>query len=493
MLKHFESVHFIGVGGIGMSALARILLHKGIQVSGSDLKSNDLTEKLRKQGARIYQHHAEEHLPAGTDYVVVSTAISEDNPEIKAARARHIPVIHRSEILNYLMQTSRGIAVTGTHGKTTTSALMSMVLETAEMDPTIVIGGEVPQLGTNAKPGNGEFTVAEVDESDQSLRHLTSEAAIVTNLEVDHLDHYSNLEEIIEAVCEFIENQPEEGKVFVNIDDIGSRKLILTLPESRQRNCITFGVDSADAFYQAKNIALSTRSSQFELYFHGALLGKFEIGIPGLHNVYNALSVAVCAHHLGVDLAVIQTALRQYQGVKRRFQLIGEIQGVAVVDDYGHHPSEVIASLKTAKLQNRPLTVVFQPHRYSRTQAFLTEFSKAFSLADRIVFLPIYAASEKPEDFSVSIDALRDLTQQENPSKDVLLFDDFATVETYLLSHLKSGEMIMTLGAGNITELSYRLVGKLEGAQPPVNPAAQVESKIVYAPVHRIHQDRKVV
>lgn len=492
MLKHFEQIHFIGIGGIGMSGLARILLARGKQVSGSDLKSNRLIEGLIEQGAPVFIGHASDNVPAGTEYVVVSTAISEENPEIQAARERHIPIIHRSEVLNYLLQTSRSISITGTHGKTTTSALTALILVEQGLDPTVVIGGEVPQLGTNALAGRGEFTVAEVDESDQSLRHLSTEIAVITNLEVDHLDHYKGLDEIIEAVAEFISHQPANGRMVVNADDPGIQLLLQHLPEARLQRCVSFGLDNEKADYRVINADLRENGSRFEVLYQGNSLGHFELKIPGTHNIYNALAALSCSHALGLDLKATRTALAGYQGVKRRFQLVGNLGNIAVVDDYAHHPSEIQATLKTARLQNRPLTIVFQPHRYSRTQAFLHEFADSFGLADRIILTDIYAASEKPEDFQVDIQDLVEATHKAHPGKEVLYFSTLPEVKTYLLNHLKRKEMILTVGAGTITELAYDLVGKL----PPKSPdptGKSNEQKIVYAPVRRTHQERKVV
>jgi UDP-N-acetylmuramate--alanine ligase len=492
MLKHFERIHFIGIGGIGMSGLARILAAKGKQVSGSDIKKNSLIDNLIEEGTPVFIGHQSEHVPAGTEYVVVSTAISETNPEIQAARERHIPIIHRSEVLNYLLQTSRSISITGTHGKTTTSALTALILVEAELDPTVVIGGEVPQLGTNALAGRGEFTVAEVDESDQSLRNLSTETAIITNLEVDHLDHYKGLDEIIEAVAEFVSHQPKNGHLIVNADDPGIQLLLEALPESARQNCLSFGLENEKADYRAIKTQLKENCSHFEVIHAGTSLGKFEIHIPGTHNIYNALAALSGSHALGVNLQAIRKALASYQGVKRRFQLIGTLDSVSVIDDYAHHPSEVQATLQTARLQKRPLTVVFQPHRYSRTQAFLQDFALSFGQADRVILTDIYAASEKPEDFQINIQDLVQATRLAHPDKEVLYFSTLPEVKNYLLEHLIPHEMILTVGAGNITELAYDLVGKSNPKSP--DPTGKPnEQKIVYAPVRRTHQERKVV
>lgn len=502
MLESFDKIHFIGIGGIGMSGLARILLSQGKQISGSDIKMNPLLEELAANGAKVYDHHDPSHLPAGTEYVVVSTAISEQNPEYLEALKLNIPIIHRSEVLRYLLATSRGISVTGTHGKTTTSALLSLILVDQGLDPTIVIGGEIPQLGTNARAGSGEFTVAEVDESDQSLRRLSTEIAIVSNLEVDHLDHYKGLDEIIEAVLEFISNMPEHGKIIVNTDDAGNRLFMERLPESRKASCISFGLTAEDADYRVINPQLSIAGSSFDVEFKGNKIGSFELGIPGVHNIYNALSTVACAHSLNFNLEQVAESLKSYKGVKRRFQLIGELPGdVKVIDDYGHHPSEIRATLSTAKLQNRPVTAVFQPHRYSRTQALLNDFAQSFELADRIILTDIYAASENPADFEVDIQKLVEETQLANPDKQVLYFAKLDDIRAYLLQNLIPRELILTIGAGTITELSRLLVGKPRKAEskpeskhdPKYDSEAKQEAKIVYAPVSISPTQRQVV
>lgn len=491
MLKPFKKLHFIGIGGIGMSGLAGILLSQGAAISGSDLKHNHLTQELQSQGATVYAAHRAEQVPTDADYVVVSTAIADNNPEYQAAQAHNIPIIHRSAVLAYLLARSRGISITGTHGKTTTSALMSLLLYDQGLDPTLVIGGEVPQLGTNARAGQGEFTVAEVDESDQSLRHLSSEMVLITNLEVDHLDHYNGLDEIIEAVVQFLHNQPPEARIFVNLDDSGVQKLLQQLPTHKRQQCISFALQHPDADYRLSSEAeLLTQGSRFSVQYQNQALGDFEIGIPGLHNISNALSALACSHYLGLDLNQVARTLKAYQGVKRRFQQIGELPGgVTVIDDYGHHPSEIRATLTTARLQKRPITAIFQPHRYSRTDALIDDFAQAFEQADRVILTDIYAASENPADFAITIHDLLQKTQAANPGKPVLYFADFESISSYLLAHLMPQELILTIGAGNITELPGLL---LAGKPAAPNSKTEQENNIVYAPIQRGPQ-RQVV
>lgn len=462
MLNSVKRIHFVGIGGIGMSGLARILVSQGKSISGSDLKSNALTAELSRMGAKITHQHEPDNITDQTECVVVSTAISEDNPEYQEALRRQIPILHRSEVLRHLLANSRGISVTGTHGKTTTSGLMSVILNDQDLDPTIVIGGEVPQLKTNARAGQGEFTVAEVDESDQSLRKLSSEFAIISNLEVDHLDHYKDLNEIIEAVLEFIHNQPENGRIFINADDPGIAQLMSCLPAERAQRSVSFALKNEQADYRAVNIELHEDHSSFEVLHQQQSLGRFKIGIPGEHNVYNALSTLACGHSLNFEMETLRHSLQRYEGVKRRFQFIGELaQNRTIIDDYAHHPSEIEATLKTASLQERPITAIFQPHRYSRTEALLEDFSAAFELAQRVIFLDVYAASENPADFEVKIQTLVERTLAHTPGKDVSYQANFDEVCRYLKQKPLPDEMIITLGAGNITELSRKIVAEL--------------------------------
>jgi len=276
---------------------------------------------------------------------------------------------------------------------------------------------------------------------------------------VDHLDHYQGLDEIIEAVMEFINNQPAHGKTVINLDDPGIKRLLERLPEAQKQRCVSFSLHHPDADYRIINPNLQITSSQFELLYQGNSLGYFELGIPGIHNIYNALSALACSHMLGFDIEKVGQSLKAYRGVKRRFQLIGKLSDdVQIIDDYGHHPSEILATLSTAKLQDRPITAIFQPHRYSRTQAFLKEFAQAFGDADRVIFTDIYAASENPADFEVTIEQLVNKTREFYPEKTVLYFSSFSEIKQYMLQNLLSRELILTIGAGTITDLSRLLV-----------------------------------
>ncbi len=475
MLDAAQHIHFIGIGGIGMSGLARILLSHGKRVSGSDIKDNVQTRALKKQGAQVFLSQSAENISPQTECVVISTAIQESNPELRRARELNLPVLHRSDVLRYVLEVSRGIAITGTHGKTTTSALMSLVLMEQNLDPTIVIGGQIPQLGTNAHAGAGEYTVAEVDESDQSLRKLTSEIVLITNLEVDHLDHYSGLDEILEAVLEFLSHQPEHGRIVFNLDDAGVQQLLTRMPEAYRERYVSFGINNSQADYNVTSINNLPRASRFEVQHQGQSLGSFEIGIPGNHNVYNALSVLATAHDMGLNMSKVAPSLAGYQGVNRRFQLMGEMPGsVSVIDDYAHHPSEIRATLETARLQDKYITAVFQPHRYSRTQGLLKDFAQAFAHADRIIFTDIYAASENPLDYDITIQHLVHAAQVANPQKDVLFFSAFEDIAQYVNDHFVPNSLLLTMGAGNISQLSQLLLGKSESAPESTKPVLKV-------------------
>ena len=474
MLDAAQHIHFIGIGGIGMSGLAHILLTHGKTITGSDIKENTQTQALQAQGAQVFLQQEAANLTDAVECVVISTAISEHNPELKRARELQLPILHRSDVLRYLLEVSRGIAITGTHGKTTTSALMSLVLMEQSLDPTIVIGGQIPQLGTNAHAGSGEFTVAEVDESDQSLRKLTSEIVLITNLEVDHLDHYSGLGEILDAVLEFLSHQPEHGRIVCNIDDPGVRLLLQQMPAAYHSRCVSFGLGQQKADYVARQIQNGTHKSGFELSYQDETLGHFEIGIPGVHNVYNAMSVLAAVHDMGLDMDKAKKALASYQGVQRRFQRVGEmVNAVAVIDDYAHHPSEIRATLQTARLQNKFITAVFQPHRYSRTQGLLKDFAQAFGEADRIIFTDIYAASENPLDFDITI-------QVANPHKDIQYFSAFEDIVRYVSDHEVPDSLLLTMGAGNISQLSKLLVGKSPVERSPEVTLQTVPKAVPY-------------
>lgn len=451
-LKDINKVHFIGIGGIGMSALAFTLLARGKQVSGSDKKSSDITDKLKLEGAIVFFDHQAENVE-GVDLIVISTAIEKSNPEILRAEELNIPVCHRSDILNCFLRSHKSIAVTGTHGKTSTSAMLAQVLHEAKLNPTALIGGQVLEFGSNVLPGTGEYLVAEVDESDQSIHKLSANYAIITNLETDHLDHYKDLDEIITVMKQFIDNIPQDGKLIVCKDSYGNNKLIENCP----REVITYSLMDESADYRANEVMLSESSSKFNVYYKNKFYGEYRIPIGGIHYIANSLSVIATSNLLGIDKEVVKIALANYKGVKRRFEIIADIEGTLIIDDYAHHPTEIKATLASASLYQRPTTVAFQPHRYSRTKGLLEDFSKSFELADRVIITDIYSAGEHAEDYDVTSEDLVALIKKKSPNKEVYYIKNLEDISAFLGKNRRHNELILTMGAGTITNLSQML------------------------------------
>ncbi len=450
-LKNLNKAHFIGIGGIGMSALAFTLLSQGKNVSGSDKKTSNIIDKLVIAGANIHIGHNSNDFK-NVDAVIISTAIEKDNPEIVRAKELNIPIYHRADLLNAFLRSHISVAVTGTHGKTSTSAIMSQVLYEANFEPTALIGGQIIQFDSNVLPGAGRYLVAEVDESDQSIHKLSANYAIITNLETDHLDHYKDLEEIIAVMNKFISNLPEDGKVIICKDSYGTTRIIANCA----RETVTYSLNE-DADYQAIDVVLGKSGAKFKVLYKNKFFGEFSIPISGLHYVANSLAVIACSTLLGIDIGTIKTALMNYKGVKRRFETIADIDGTLVIDDYAHHPTEIKATLSSATLHKRPVTVVFQPHRYSRTQGLLKDFSKSFELADRVIIVDVYGAGELQKDFDVTSEDLANLIKQNYPDKEVYYIKTLEEVATFLEKNRIKNEIIFTMGAGTITNLSIML------------------------------------
>ncbi len=388
--KH-QHLHFTGIGGIGMSGIAEVLLNLGYTISGSDLRMSPITERLAQLGAVVYVGHAASNI-AGAKALVVSSAVDDLNPEVQEARRLQIPVIPRGELLAELMRLKYGIAVAGSHGKTTTTSLAATVLNVAGLDPTVVVGGRVGTLGSNARVGHSDFLVVESDESDRSFLKLAPILAVVTNIDREHLDCYTSLDDIRSTFIEFVNKVPFYGAVIVCLDDANVQSI---LPSIRRRT-ITYGT-SSQADLQITDIACGETGSDFGLRSPRGDLGRFRLNVPGRHNVLNAAAAAAVALELEVAPDIIRQALAGFSGVDRRFQLRGREHGIAVVDDYGHHPTEIRATLAAARLCGyRRVLVIFQPHRYSRTFHLMDEFAGAFHQADQVYILDIYAASEKP-------------------------------------------------------------------------------------------------
>lgn len=438
-------VHFVGIGGIGMSGIAEVLLNLGYRVSGSDLKESDITQRLTQLGGVIHGGHQAEWV-TGADVVVVSTAVRQDNPEIVAALDQHIPVIPRAEMLAELMRLNKfGIAVAGSHGKTSTTSMIGWLLAQAGLDPTVVIGGRVNGFGTNAKLGQGQFLVAEADESDGSFLKLSPVLEVVTNIDLEHLDYYHNIEEVQDAFLKFIEKIPFYGAVIVCLDDLRIAEL---LPKIGKR-IITYGLTS-QADFQARAITSEGFVTHFEVHGGETLLGSVTIGQPGLHNVCNALAAVAVGVELEISFPEIAEALASFSGVHRRLEVKGEKGGVTVVDDYGHHPTEVRATL--AALRNvwpgRRLVVIFQPHRYSRTQGLFKEFCTAFHDADILVLTEVYSAGEVPIP-GVDSEALLEGIKQHG-HRHALLERDSSGLTSRVVALLRPEDVVLTLGAGNV-------------------------------------------
>jgi len=455
MRHRVRKVHFVGIGGIGMSGIAEVLLNLGYRVTGSDLAESDTTHRLQKLGAEIFLGHRAENLKEA-DVVVTSSAVRRDNPEVLAAQGSLIPVIPRAEMLAELMRMKYSIAVAGTHGKTTTTSMIATVLAHGGLDPTAVIGGKLNAFGSNAKLGQGDLLVAEADESDGSFLRLTPTIAIVTNIDPEHLDHYRNLEEIQRAFLEFINKVPFYGLAVLCLDQENVQALI---PRVSKR-FVTYGL-TTQANYRATDISFHGLSTTFRALADDHELGQISIRMPGLHSVYNALATIAAAFELEVGFGVIHEALESFSGVQRRFQIKGEWGGVMVVDDYGHHPTEIKATLSAAKSGwERRTVVIFQPHRYTRTRDLFREFLTAFNQADVLFLTGIYAASEDP----IPGVKVEDLCEgiKGHGHKDVTLVPEKNQVVEHVLPRLRPGDMVITLGAGDVWKVGESLIQKLK-------------------------------
>jgi UDP-N-acetylmuramate--alanine ligase len=445
-VKH---IHFVGVGGIGMSGIAELLLNLGYQVSGSDLKESTATQRLSRLGGRIFIGHQQEHT-SGADVVVFSSAVAPDNPEIVRAKHLAIPVIPRAEMLAELMRLKNGIAVAGAHGKTTTTSMIASMLMAANRDPTVVIGGRLDIWGgSNAKLGQGDILVAESDESDGSFMLLSPTIAVVTNIDQEHLDFYKDIEAIRQAFVHFIHKIPFYGLAVLCLDNEEVRGI---LPQLKKRY-FTYGL-SPPADLQAKEIERKEFSSRFEVVYKKQSLGPITVGMPGIHNVLNALATIAVGLELEVSFADMRKGLAHIGGLARRFQVKGEKNGVLVLDDYGHHPAEIMAVLQTARESwpRKRIIAAFQPHRYTRTQALYDRFTTSFMHADVVIVAPIYSAGEKPIE-GVSAERLADGIRRQGP-KDVRVCQSQEEILKTMESIAQPGDVIITLGAGNIVQVA---------------------------------------
>ncbi len=460
MFAKIQRIHFVGIGGIGMSGIAEVLLNLGYKVSGSDLRESTVTDRLKKFGAIIFEGHRAENI-VGAEVVVTSSAIAKANPEVAEAHKAKIPVIQRAEMLAELMRLKYGIAIAGMHGKTTTTSMVAAVLAAGNLDPTVVVGGRVDALGSNARLGKSQYLIAEADESDRSFLKLSPILSVVTNIDREHMDTYHDMKDVEDTFVAFMDRVPFYGMLVVCNDDEPLRALLPKL----QRRYVTYGTRGDSDFRlttASTEAAPGTRKSlsRFGIEYKGRSLGEFCLNVPGRHNVLNATAAVAVGVGLDIPVYSIQYALETFRGVDRRFQLKGEVDGIRVVDDYGHHPTEIRATLQAAKqFSEGKVHVIFQPHRYTRTQALMTEFAEAFGGADSLFVLDIYPASEQPIP-GITADVLTEkIVEKGHPAEYVGSAGDAIAAAA---SVAKSGDVILTLGAGSVYQLGPQILEALK-------------------------------
>jgi UDP-N-acetylmuramate--alanine ligase len=469
VFERYRVIHFVGIGGIGMSGIAELLHNLGYEVTGSDLRESETTRRLNGLGIKIAIGHKAENID-DAHVLVLSSAVSHDNPEIREAQERSIPVIPRAEMLAEVARLKYGILVAGTHGKTTTTSLVSTLLAFGGLDPTVVIGGRLKATGSNARLGQGAFLVAEADESDGSFLKLSPTIAVVTNIDREHMDFFRTIDSLKEAFLHFMNKIPFYGVSIVCIENEYVRELIPHI----HRRYITYGL-SRDAELYADNIKKKFTSVSFDVFFQGERIERFEFPMPGTHNVLNCLAAIGVALVLKMHMSVVKEALADFHGIQRRFELKGEVRGVRVFDDYGHHPAEIQATLRAAKegllyeKQKRRgsrshkgrLFVLFQPHRYTRTRDLMKEFSASFHDADSLVLLDIYPAGEKPIN-GVSSEALMARIKRRGV-REALYMKDEADAIAHIVNYVRKGDMLITLGAGDVWKLGEKILKELKG------------------------------
>ena len=451
-MKIPQALHFVGIGGMGMSAIAQVWHCKGRPVTGSDSHASAPVQRLQALGVPIRVGHAADHLGPEVEGVVLSTAVKDDNPEVAEARRRGIPMYHRSQVLGALMREKTSVAVTGTHGKTTTSAMIASILVEAGVDPTVLLGGDLPDLGGNARAGEGPFLVAEADESDKSIINLYADVVVVTNLEGDHLEHYRDLDEIIEVVARFINDLPPATRLVACADDAGVARLLEVVKPGVV--VTTYGCrEGAD--FRIDDEALTAGGSTFKVGDR-----VFALQVPGRHNIANATAAIAACSLLGIAPEAAQVGLAGFTGVKRRFQTIGSVGGVTVIDDYAHHPSEIKATLAAARLLNRPVHAVFQPHRHSRLEALLDDFAASFGGVRSVTIMETYAAGEAPR--KVNAAGLAGLIGRNEPGLTVTHVPTAVATVSHLAGVAGPGDLVLLLGAGDIHLVAQPLLAALE-------------------------------
>ena len=456
MLNKLRNFHFIGIGGAGMSAIAHVLIKRGYNVSGSDLNAGRVSARLASEGAMVFMgHDACQVSDADAEAVVVSTAIKADNPEVVAAKEQNIPVYHRSDVLAAIFNQGDGVAVAGAHGKTTTSAMIACIAVEGNTDPTVIIGGEVSALNGNACNGAGRFIVAEADESDGSFLKLNPCLALVTNIEDDHLDYYGTEENIYKAFKQFLGNLVEGGKAILCVDNAK----VKALAQETDKEVITYGLEDAD--YVAKDIHYGVDGTTYKLYYKDEFVTDVRLIVPGRHNVLNSVGAFAAAREMGIAKESILASLAKFGGAKRRFETKGKVNGVWVVDDYAHHPTEIEVTLKAARqTQPKRLLCLFQPHRYTRTKLLFNEFCNCFADCDELILTDIYAASEAPIP-GITSEALAEGVRKAL-GKEVTYISRLAKAEEYLEAKAEAGDLILTVGAGDVFKVGEELVRELE-------------------------------
>ena len=455
----FTKVHFIGIGGIGMSGIAQVLLEKGYEVSGSDIAETNMVKTLKGLGANIKVGHCANNIN-GSEVVVVSSAISISNPEVKTAIRRGIPILHRSEMLALLMNEKKGIAIAGTHGKTTTTSMISLLMERADLDPTIIIGGVVDQFKSNAKTGFGDYLVAEADESDGSLVRLSPNIAVITNIEADHMDYYSDINAIRATFAKFLSKVKPDGMAILCVDDHNVKQV----SEFYHGRKMTYGMVNG-AELKAVDITFSELGSDFLVINRGLEIGRFRLNVPGMHNIYNSLACIAVGLELGIDMQTIQTTFNEFKGARRRFQILSSHELLTVVDDYAHHPTEIMATLSAArKVRGKGRIIsVFQPHRYTRTKYFYDLYGRSFFNSDQVIVTDIYAAGEKPIP-RITGELITD-TLRKYGHPGVTYIPNITDVTPHIMNMAQKNDFLITLGAGDVWKVAHNVSQQMLSAQ----------------------------
>ena len=454
-INDFSNVHFIGIGGISMSALAEILLDKGVKVSGSDSKDSSITKKLTKKGAKIYIGHSSENIIDDTDLVVYTDAISDDNPEFLKAKNKEIAIIDRGNFLGQLMKKYKNsIAISGTHGKTTTTGMLSTIMHSTDLDPTILLGGQLDCIDGNVRIGSDELIITEACEYKRNLLKFYTTIGVILNVEADHLDYYKDVEEIIDVFKGFVNKIPKDGTVIVNADDANTMKTL----DGALCDVVSFGIEN-ESTYRASDVVFDSAGiSYFNLRVRDDKTYKVILHVTGMHNVYNSLAAIAAAHVAGIGMEDIIARIGDYSGTHRRLENKGEFSGIRVIDDYAHHPTEIAITLKSMKnLDVADIWCIFQPHTYTRTQSLLEDFSESFFDADKVIVCDIYAAREKDTGVIHSKDLVALLKDK---GVDALHFDNFEDIKTHICDNAKSGDLILTMGAGDVYTIGEMLVEK---------------------------------